>query len=143
MSAHSESHHLVDPDLHLDASARHGSFKDYLIGFALAAALTAIPFWMVIDNVFRDPRTAAVVILIFAFVQIVVHMVYFLHMNSKSEGGWTVLALIFTSILVIITLTGSLWVMQHLDSNMMPMSPTAPMSDMMVPASPAQVRHMP
>jgi cytochrome o ubiquinol oxidase operon protein cyoD len=65
----------------------------------------------------------AVVILIFAFVQIVVHMVYFLHLNSKSEGGWTVLALIFTSILVVITLAGSLWVMSHLDSNMMPMSP--------------------
>ena len=68
-------------------------------------------------------KVGAVVILIFAFVQIVVHMVYFLHMNSKSEGGWTVLALIFTSVLVVITLTGSLWVMDHLDSNMMPMSP--------------------
>jgi cytochrome o ubiquinol oxidase subunit IV len=77
----------------------------------------------VIYNVFRDPRVGAVVILIFAFVQIVVHMVYFLHMNSKSEGGWTVLALIFTSVLVVITLTGSLWVMSHLDSNMMPMPP--------------------
>ena len=50
-------------------------------------------------------------------------MVYFLHMNSKSEGGWTVLALIFTSVMVVITLTGSLWVMDHLNSNMMPMSP--------------------
>jgi cytochrome o ubiquinol oxidase operon protein cyoD len=36
------------------------------------------------------------VLLAFAAVQIVVHMVYFLHMNGKSEGGWTMLALIFT-----------------------------------------------
>ena len=28
--------------------------------------------------------------------QIVVHMIYFLHMNTKSEGGWTFLALVFT-----------------------------------------------
>jgi len=130
MSAHAETEHgAAHGHAHDDAGSRHGSFKDYLIGFLLAAALTAIPFWIVIDNVFREPRVAAVVILIFAFVQIVVHMVYFLHMNTRSEGGWTIMALIFTSVLVIITLTGSLWIMAHLDSNMMPMSP-AQMRDM-------------
>jgi cytochrome o ubiquinol oxidase subunit IV len=101
----------------------HGSFSDYLIGFALSVVLTAIPFWIVMDNVFREPKVAAAVLMVFAFVQIIVHMVYFLHMNTNSEGGWTVLALIFTVVLVVITLTGSLWIMHHLDSNMMPMSP--------------------
>ena len=126
MSAQSERQNTVehhDTDDHDDAGAHHGSFKDYLIGFFLSAVLTAIPFWIVIYDVFRNPMGGAVAILIFAFVQIVVHMVYFLHLNSKSEGGWTVLALIFTSILVVITLAGSLWVMSHLDANMMPMSP--------------------
>jgi cytochrome o ubiquinol oxidase operon protein cyoD len=116
MSAHVEPEHVAEHhNAHDDASSHHGSFKDYLTGFVFAVVLTAIPF--------RDPKVGAVVILIFAFVQIVVHMVYFLHMNSKSEGGWTVLALIFTSVLVVITLTGSLWLMSHLDSNMMPMPP--------------------
>ena len=128
MSAHADREHSPEhagdyQDAHDEASSRHGSFKDYLIGFALAAVLTAIPFWIVMYDVFRNPRVGAVVILIFAFVQIVVHMVYFLHMNTKSEGGWTVLALIFTAVLVVITLSGSLWVMEHLDYNMMPMSP--------------------
>jgi cytochrome o ubiquinol oxidase subunit IV len=128
MSAHVDREHSPEHaddyhDAHDEASSRHGSFKDYLIGFALAAVLTAIPFWIVMYDVFRNPRVGAVVILIFAFVQIVVHMVYFLHMNTKSEGGWTVLALIFTAVLVVITLSGSLWVMEHLDYNMMPMSP--------------------
>ena len=58
-----------------------------------------------------------------AAVQIVVHMIYFLHMNTKSEGGWTFLALLFTLTLVVITLAGSIWVMYHMDQNMMPMSP--------------------
>ena len=62
----------------------------------------------------------AIVILAFALVQIVVHMVYFLHMNFHSEGGWNMLALIFTLILVFITLAGSLWVMYNLNVNMMP-----------------------
>ena len=56
-------------------------------------------------------------------VQIVVHMIYFLHMNPKSEGGWTMMALIFTLVLVAIALAGSLWVMHHLNANMMPMNP--------------------
>jgi cytochrome o ubiquinol oxidase subunit IV len=56
----------------------------------------------------------------FALVQIVVHMVYFLHMNTRSQGGWTMMALIFTLILVVIALSGSLWVMYHLNVNMMP-----------------------
>ena len=87
------------------------------------AALTAIPFWIVIEDVFRDPKVGAVVILIFAFVQIVVHMIYFLHMNAKSDEGWTMVALVFTLILVVITLAGSLWVMHHLNVNMMPGHP--------------------
>ncbi len=41
-------------------------------------------------------------------------------MNTKSEGGWTMMALIFTVVLVVITLSGSLWVMYHLNTNMMP-----------------------
>jgi cytochrome o ubiquinol oxidase subunit IV len=41
-------------------------------------------------------------------------------MNTHSEQGWTMLALIFTIIMVVIALTGSLWVMYHLTTNMMP-----------------------
>jgi cytochrome o ubiquinol oxidase operon protein cyoD len=47
-------------------------------------------------------------------------MIFFLHMDAKSEGGWSLMALLFTLILVVIALTGSLWVMYHLNANMMP-----------------------
>jgi cytochrome o ubiquinol oxidase operon protein cyoD len=47
-------------------------------------------------------------------------MIYFLHMNAKSEGGWNMLALVFTIVLVVITLSGSIWIMFHLNDNMMP-----------------------
>ena len=47
-----------------------------------------------------EPGITALVILGFAAVQMVVHMIYFLHMNAKVEGGWTMLALIFTAALV-------------------------------------------
>ena len=56
----------------------------------------------------------------FAIAQILVHMVYFLHMTSRQEEGWTLLSTIFTIIVLVILLSGSLWVMFHLNTNMMP-----------------------
>ena len=107
---------------HDDGPVSHSTFKGYMTGFVLAVILTAIPFWLVMGKVFDKPGTTALVILAFAVVQIVVHMVYFLHMDAKSEGGWNMLALIFTLVLVVITLAGSLWVMYHMNANMMPHS---------------------
>lgn len=113
MSAHHDSHGHHD---HAD----HGSVKTYMTGFILSVILTAIPFWLVMGKVVKDSTTTGYILLTFAAVQIVVHMIYFLHMNSKSEGGWNMLSLIFTTILVVIMLAGSLWVMHHLNHNMMP-----------------------
>jgi cytochrome o ubiquinol oxidase operon protein cyoD len=98
----------------------HGSLRDYTIGFLLSVVLTAVPFWLVMGDVSWSKQTIAFVIMAFAAVQMIVHMVYFLHMTPKSEDGWTLTSLVFTLILVVITLAGSLWVMYHLDSNMMP-----------------------
>ncbi|WP_159992228.1 cytochrome o ubiquinol oxidase subunit IV [Roseomonas sp. 18066] len=114
-----DNHH----DDHGHDGAAHGTLKGYVTGFVLAVILTAIPFWLVMGEVFASPRVTAALVMAFAVVQIVVHMIYFLHMNGKSEGGWIMLALIFTLIIVVITIAGSLWVMYHLDTNMMPMAP--------------------
>jgi len=102
--------------------APHGSLQGYLIGFVLSVILTAIPFWLVMAHVFKSPTVTAFVVMGFAAVQIVVHMIYFLHMTPEAEGGWNMLALIFTLVLVTIALSGSLWVMYHLNANMMPPS---------------------
>ena len=82
---------------------------------ATADANTTGPF---LDS-FVSGKTG-MIIMAFAVVQIVVHMVFFLHMSSKSEGGWTMMALIFTIVIIGITLAGSMWVMYHLNHNMMP-----------------------
>lgn len=118
--AHGEAHHH---DHGHGDGLPHFSRKDYLAGFLLAAALTAVPFWLVLTHPLGNPGLTGLVVMGLAAVQVVVHMVYFLHMNSRSEGGWTLLALLFTLLLVVIVLSGSLWVMYHLDHNMMPMTP--------------------
>ena len=98
----------------------HGSLRSYTIGFWLSVALTAAPFSLVMSGVIDSKQIVSAVVIVCAVVQIVVHMVCFLHMDAKSEGGWTLMALIFTVIIVVITLAGSLWVMYHLNVNMMP-----------------------
>ena len=103
-----------------DEGASHATLRGYLTGFVLAVILTVIPFWLVMTGGFEKSSTTAIVVLAFAAVQMVVHMIYFLHMDTKSQGGWNMLALIFTVVLVVITLSGSIWIMYHLNHNMMP-----------------------
>lgn len=98
----------------------HGSLRSYLTGFVLSVVLTAIPFWLVMADVLGNKQATGIVVMAFAVAQIVVHMIYFLHMTSRAEEGWMMMALIFTIIMVVIALTGSLWVMYHLNVNMMP-----------------------
>jgi len=112
-------HHVEhDHDGHT-SFVTHYSIKDYAIGFALSLVLTAIPFWLVMGHVL-PPETTKWVIMGFAAVQFVVQMIYFLHMNSKSEGGWNMMALLLTTVLLVIVLAGSIWVMTHMNANMMP-----------------------
>jgi len=127
-AAHADDHG-ADPHAP-DGVGFHATLKDYLTGFVLSVVLTALAFWLVMAKVLPGAGITTLVILTLAVVQIVVHVIYFLHMNARSEGGWSMLALIFTLVLVVIALAGSLWVMYHLNHNMMP-------------ASPQQMRNMP
>ena len=121
LTASQKAHAHPNPHAHGHGDgASHGTRRSYLIGFALSVVLTAIPFWLVMGDVIADRMIATIVIMAFGVVQIFVHMVYFLHMNTKSEGGWTMMAAIFTIIVIVIALSGSLWVMFHLNTNMMP-----------------------
>ena len=113
-------HHGDHHDDHAHGEGHdHGSFKTYMIGFLLSVVLTAIPFWLVMTGTLA-PAMTGLIITAFAVVQIVVHMVFFLHMNHRSEGGWNMLALIFTLVILVIAVAGSVWVMYHLNANMMP-----------------------
>jgi cytochrome o ubiquinol oxidase operon protein cyoD len=112
----------AEPHAHADAHS-HGSRKGYLIGFGLSAVLTAAAFWLVMSGGLADARVAAVAVIALAFMQIIVHTLCFLHVNTRAEGGWTLMALLFAVVIVAIVISGSLWIMYHLNSNMMPMAP--------------------
>lgn len=101
----------------------HGTLKGYLTGFVLAAILTVIPFWLVMGDVLDSTALTIVLVLALGGAQIFVHIVYFLHMNSASEGGWNLMSLLFTLVIFFITLAGALWVMYNMNANMMNVTP--------------------
>ncbi|UAK23749.1 cytochrome o ubiquinol oxidase subunit IV [Sphingomonas nostoxanthinifaciens] len=105
------------------AHAAHssGHSRGYRVGTILAIVLTALPFWLVMSDVLHDAQTTIALIFAMALAQIVVHVVCFLHLDTRSEGGWTLLAFLFTTVIVVLTIGGSIWVMYHLNTNMMPM----------------------
>ncbi len=107
-----------------DISHPHASRGTYLAGFVFSVVLTALPFWLVMTHAIADPRITAAIVVGSAFVQILVHTLCFLHVNSRAEGGWTLMAYVFTAVLVLICISGSLWIMHHLNTNMMPMPGT-------------------
>ncbi|MCA0962406.1 cytochrome o ubiquinol oxidase subunit IV [Salipiger bermudensis] len=99
----------------------HGTMGQLMIGFALAAILTIIPFYLVMAEVEMARSTLVGIIMGLGAVQIIVHLVYFLHLKRSSEEGWNFFAAIFAVVILVIVLAGSLWVMHNMNENMMPM----------------------
>ncbi len=94
-----------------------GSVKAYRVGLTLCLVLTALPFYWVMT---ADAPSLWLVLGIvgLALLQIVVQMVYFLHLLDPGQE-WTIMALIFTLVILIIVVGGSLWIMHDLNANMM------------------------
>lgn len=63
--------------------------------------------------------TILAVVVGMAVIQVVVHLIYFLHMNTSSEERWNLVALLFTAMIIGIVVVGSLWIMYNLNINMM------------------------
>lgn len=120
MSAHHNDGHGHHDHDHHDANVPHSTLKGYVTGFILAVVLTAIPFYLVMNKSIESSATMGFVLLGIAAVQVVVHMIYFLHMDGKVQGGWSMLAMMFTIMVVMVMLSGSLWVMYHMNHNMIP-----------------------
>jgi cytochrome o ubiquinol oxidase operon protein cyoD len=95
-----------------------GSITSYLTGFILALILTAIPFVLVMSGAWSSTAT---IFAIFSagIVQILVHLHYFLHLDTTSAARWNLLALMFTFLIMILFVGGTLWIMWTLNYRMM------------------------
>lgn len=101
-------------------NSTHASYRSYIIGFVLSVILTVIPFYVVMAEVEMDILWAMAIIFGLGAIQIMVHVHYFLHVSVGAEDGWQFMSLLFTAVVLVIILAGSIWVMFHLHENMMP-----------------------
>lgn len=103
---------------HETSDASHGNFKQYTVGFILSVVLTIIPFGMVMMGGFHRGLVFAV-IAITGTAQVIVQLVYFLHMNTSQEQRWNMIAFVYTVMCIAVLLIGSVWIMNYLHLNMM------------------------
>lgn len=91
----------------------------YVIGLALALILTGVSFWAASTSSLWGPGVA-VGLVVLAIAQMGVHLVFFLHITSGPDNTNNVLALAFGVLIVFLVMIGTIWIMTHMDANMMP-----------------------
>ena len=91
----------------------------YVIGLGLALLLTGISFWVASTGVLWGPGVATGLVVL-AIAQMGIHLVFFLHITSGPDNTNNVLALAFGVLIVFLVMIGTIWIMAHMNANMMP-----------------------
>jgi cytochrome o ubiquinol oxidase operon protein cyoD len=118
---HAGTHTDVAPgDEHLEGGGIGLRVLGYLIGLGLAILLTATSFFVAGTDLVWQP-SIPVALIVLAIAQMGVHLVFFLHITTEPDNTNNVLALAFGVLVVFLVIGGSLWIMAHLNHNMMPM----------------------
>src|SRR5664279_951299 len=107
-------------DERLDGLADVTGVGSYLIGLGLATVLTIVSFFISGTGLVWSP-SIPVALSVLAIAQMGVHLVFFLHITTGPDNVNDVMALAFGVLIVMLVMAGSLWIMAHMNHNMMPM----------------------
>lgn len=94
----------------------------YSIGFLSSVALTIFAYAIVVNDVFKNMWSPAIIALLLsslAILQLVVQLLFFLHLGEEAKPRWKLMSFIFAFIILGIIVIGSLWIMFDLNSRMM------------------------
>ena len=121
-TSHDDPHQAdsVPGDEQADDHEAGSGVTGYLIGLGLAVLLTAVSFFISGTLLVWGP-SIPVALAVLAIAQMGVHLVFFLHIGTGPDNINNVMALAFGVLIVFLIITGSLWIMDHLNHNMMPM----------------------
>ncbi|GEK73504.1 MULTISPECIES: cytochrome o ubiquinol oxidase subunit IV [Halomonas] len=100
------------------AEHSHGSVKSYVIGLILSIVLTIIPFGVVMTGSLSTSATLLIIVAT-AVAQVLVQLILFMHMSTKTDEGWNFTSFVFTVAILVLVIGGSLWIMYNLHLNMM------------------------
>lgn len=107
-----------ESQVHSSAGASQSSHQSYNVGFLLAAILTLVPFGLAMYPSLPRHLTFLLV-LVCAVVQILVHMLFFLHLTTAREQRWSLVAMVFTVVIIVLLVGLSLWIMYYVHANML------------------------
>ena len=99
----------------------HGTTKSYVIGFILSLVFTFIPYYLVVNHVFSGLALLAVILGI-GVIQMIIQVVFFLHLGREKKPHWQLIFLVSTVSIIIFVVGASLWIMHHLHYNMTPVT---------------------
>lgn len=94
-------------------SSQHGTLRSYTVGFILSVALTFGAYYVVVHHLV--PNAAVPFLIGLAMLQLLVQLLFFLHLGREASPRWNTLAFLFSFTIVAILVVGSLWIMYHLD----------------------------
>jgi cytochrome o ubiquinol oxidase operon protein cyoD len=89
------------------------------LGLGFSVILTVAAFVLASSQLIYGPAIP-VALIVLAIAQMGVHLVFFLHITTGPDNTNNVLALAFGILVVFLIVAGSIWIMSHLDPNMMP-----------------------
>lgn len=92
----------------------HGTYKTYTVGFLTCIALTLIMYFLVVGNFFSG-WTLDFVIIGLSLVQVIVQLLFFLHLGDESKPYWNLITFLFMFMVIIIVVSGSIWIIFDLD----------------------------
>jgi cytochrome o ubiquinol oxidase operon protein cyoD len=116
MLDHHEDHAPGDEP---EESAGHWILNTNL-GLGFSVILTVAAFVLAGTHLIYGPAIP-VALIVLAIAQMGVHLVFFLHVTTGPDNTNNVLALAFGVLVVFLIVAGSIWIMNHLTHNMMPM----------------------
>ena len=93
--------------------------RNYCIGLVLAAGLTVASFYVASGTAFLYGPGVLMGLAALAVAQMGVHLVFFLHITTGPDNTNNSLALAFGGLIVGLVIAGSVWIMFHLNANMM------------------------
>lgn len=96
---------------------RPKTLKSYLIGLLLCVILTLAAFYIAAYRPF-SVNYLYIVLTGLALTQFVVQVTCFLRLNTQAEGRWNLMPLLFSIIVIMILVGGSMWIMYNLNANM-------------------------
>jgi len=104
--------------------AHHGwnrSYKPQFLGFVTALLLTVAAYRIVTHNELSD-SLLHVTIFGFAVFQALIQLFFFLHLGMESKPHWGMITFLFTALIIVVVIGGSLWIMSNLSYDLMPMT---------------------